>query len=348
LYPTRFRFRAFAIEGQYLRLAVAKGHPPLRIRLSRALPYPPTSLRAVTLVGEAGRLFVDVSAEVAVEDHGLDPSKVAGVDVGIIHPYALAGPSGVGLVISGRALRAEERLHLEDTKRRSAEMGRKAPRRGQRGSRRWRKLRATQRAAEARHTAKIRQAHHEAAKGVVAWAIEREIGTLVIGDPKGITANDSGRRQNRRVNTTWRRAHLTAALVDKARVGGIHVELVDERGTSSTCPACGAHQRAVGRVFACSACGLHAHRDLVGATNIARSRPGGIIEVPLGTSITHRRAGSPPARRDRRRHRFDTRRTARRSCPTPGRPFVRSMTGSRSRRGDPATASAAAGSIRAT
>jgi hypothetical protein len=32
--------------------------------------------------------------------------------------------------------------------------------------------------------------------------------------------------------------------------------------------------------------------------------------------VTHRRAGQPPARRDRRRHLMDRRR----SCPAPGRP----------------------------
>jgi transposase len=88
-------------------------------------------------------------------------------------------------------------------------MGRKAPRRGQRGSRRWRKLRAAQRRAERRHIAKIHLAHHEAAKTVIAWAVARQVGTLVVGDPKGITHRKTGRRQNRRVNTSWRRTHLT-------------------------------------------------------------------------------------------------------------------------------------------
>ena len=113
------------------------------------------------------------------------------MDPGIIHPYAVAGPDEA-LVVSGRAIRAEERLHLADTKARAARMGRKAPRRGQRGSRRWRKLRAAQRAAESRHRRRVRQAHHEAAKEVVDWAVARRIGTLVIGDPKGITKRNVG------------------------------------------------------------------------------------------------------------------------------------------------------------
>ncbi|MGS2619476.1 hypothetical protein ACVCAH_33945 [Micromonospora sp. LZ34] len=45
-----------------------------------------------------------------------DPGRVAGVDPGIIHPYAVTGPDGEALLVSGRAIRAEHRMHLADTK----------------------------------------------------------------------------------------------------------------------------------------------------------------------------------------------------------------------------------------
>ncbi|MGC8961425.1 MAG: zinc ribbon domain-containing protein [Candidatus Bathyarchaeia archaeon] len=41
------------------------------------------------------------------------------------------------------------------------------------------------------------------------------------------------------------------------------------RGSSSTCPACGIHDRPNGRVFACRACGYVGDRHFVGAYNIA-------------------------------------------------------------------------------
>jgi hypothetical protein len=59
------------------------------------------------------RLFVDVTAAVPVEDHDLDPARVAGVDLGIIHPLAVS-LADQALLVSGRAVRAEERLHLEE------------------------------------------------------------------------------------------------------------------------------------------------------------------------------------------------------------------------------------------
>jgi IS605 OrfB family transposase len=336
LVPVRFRFGSFSFDGSRVRLGVARGAPELWVRLGREVPYPTESIRSLTLVAEAGRLYLDVTAEVAMEVHDLDPTRTAGVDLGIIHPYAVV-TGDEGLLVSGRQIRAEERLHLEDTKRRSRKAAAKAPSRGQRGSRRWRRHRASRRRAEARHRRRVRQGQHEAAKGVVSWLVEHRVGTVVVGDPKGITTRECGRHQNLRLRN-WRRTHLLACLSDKAELAGITVVLVNERGTSSTCPEC---QKAVpkprGRSFSCPHCGHTGHRDLVGARNIA-ARGGGSTRAPA--RVTHRRAGRPPARRDRRRHLFDVRR----SCPAPGRP---GRPGSRSQGKRPGAGSPAPGTVHA-
>jgi IS605 OrfB family transposase len=168
------------------------------------------------------------------------------------------------LLVSGRALRAESYLHLQDQQARRAKAATRAPRPGQHGSRRWRRQ-ARLRRAEARHRRRIHQAQHQAAKQVVAFAVQHQIGTLVVGDPKGITIQDAGRVQNWRLRQ-WRRTHLLQALHDKAEVAGIIVRLVDERGTSSTCPACRRRvPKPKGHRFRCCPCGLEGHRDLVGA-----------------------------------------------------------------------------------
>src|SRR5262249_62113260 len=79
-----------------------------------------------------------------------DPARVAGVDLGIIHPYAVAGPGGEGLLVSGRAIRAEHRMHLADRKARARAVARRAPKPGQKGSRRGRHYRRRQRLARGR------------------------------------------------------------------------------------------------------------------------------------------------------------------------------------------------------
>jgi putative transposase len=244
LMAVRWYYGTFVLDGRRVRLPMAKGRAPLWVRLDREVPYPVEQVRSVTLVCVAGRLFLEVTAEVpvAVYPEGLapDPGRVAGVDLGVIHPFAVAGPDGAGLLVSGRALRAEHHLHLVDTKKRQRAVARRVPSRGQRGSRRWGKTRRRQRQVEARHGRRVRQAQHEAAKGAVAWAVEHRVGTLVVGDPRGVLDLQAGRRHNRRVRT-WRVGAWIRILTDKAERAGVGVRLVDERGTSSTCPDC--HRR---------------------------------------------------------------------------------------------------------
>jgi transposase len=155
LVPTRWYAGTFAIDGRRLRIPVARGCPPLTVRLDRDIPYPREQVRSVTLGFADGRLYLDVTAEVPVAayppEQAPDPALVAGGDLGIIHPFAVAGPGGQGLLVSGRAIRAEHRQHLRDRKGRSRAAAQRAPKPGQRGSRRWRQHRRTERKAEARH-----------------------------------------------------------------------------------------------------------------------------------------------------------------------------------------------------
>jgi IS605 OrfB family transposase len=317
LVPIRFYHGTFLLDGTRIRLPVAKGQPELFVRLARPLPYPDADVRAVTLLAGGGRLWLAVTAAIPVQNHELDPGRVAGVDLGIIHPYAVVAEQA-GLLVSGRALRAESYLHLKDQQARRATAARRAPTPGQHGSRRWRRHRARLRRVEARHRRRVHQAQHKAARHVIAFALQQQVGTLVVGDPAGITEQDVGRVQNWRLRQ-WRRTHLVQALRDKAEVAGIVVRLVDERGTSSTCPACHCRvPKPTGRRFRCPHCRFCGHRDLVGAANIAAKGGGGPTSVGVPTLVEHRRAGILPARRDRRRHLHDDRR--RRSCLASGHP----------------------------
>ncbi|MEV0426256.1 transposase [Micromonospora sp. NPDC050495] len=315
LMPVRWYHGTFALDGRRVRVPCAKGAAPLWVRLARELPYPVEQVRAVTLLCERGRLFLDVTAEVPVATYpageGPDPARVAGVDLGIIHPYAVAGPDGAGLLVSGRAIRAEHRMHLADTKARRRAAARRAPKPGQRGSRRWRQYRRRARQVESRHRRRVRQAQHEAARQVVSWAVRQRVGVLHVGDPRGVLDLDAGRRHNLRLRQ-WQIGRLLQVLTDKAVLAGITVHLVDERGTSSTCPAC---RRRVpkprGRTLSCPHCTFTGHRDLVAAATIATRTPGGGTTTPTPPAVvpwvvTHRRAGrhfpgAGQSRRDPRR-----------------------------------------------
>ncbi|PWU49798.1 hypothetical protein DLE60_33295, partial [Micromonospora globispora] len=110
LVPVRWYHGTFTLQGRRVRIPTARGTTPLWVRLARDLPYPVEQVRSVALLCEGGRLFLDVTAEVPVAlylpGEGPDPGRVAGVDLGIIHPFAVAGPDGEGLLVSGRAIRA--------------------------------------------------------------------------------------------------------------------------------------------------------------------------------------------------------------------------------------------------
>jgi transposase len=192
LVPVRFYNGTFLLDGNRVRLPVVRGQPALWVRLARPLPYSAEQVRAVTLLAEGGRLWLAVTAAVPVQQHDLDPSRAAGIDLGIIHPFAVVAQDA-GLLISGRALRAESWLHLKDQQARQTKAARRAPKPGQRGSRRWRRHRARLQKVEARHRRRVHQVQHEAAGQVIAFAVQHKVGTLLVGDPMGITEHDTGR-----------------------------------------------------------------------------------------------------------------------------------------------------------
>src|SRR5262249_3681482 len=124
------------------------------------------------------------------------------------------------------------------------------------------------------------------------------------GAPRPPPPPPAGRRHNLRLRQ-WQLGRAIAILTDKAALAGITVHLVDERGSSSTCPAC---RRRIGkprgRILVCGHCATTGHRDLLAAATIATRTPGGAPTrgVSMPQVITHRRAGRhlPGAGRSRR------------------------------------------------
>jgi hypothetical protein len=126
LVPVRCYHGTFTIQGKRVRLPVARSQPELWVRLARPIPYTTEQVRAVTLLHDGRRLWLAVTAAVPIQqDHDLDPNRVAGVDLGIIHPYAVV-TEDAGLLVSGRALRANSSLPLKDQQARHAKAARRA------------------------------------------------------------------------------------------------------------------------------------------------------------------------------------------------------------------------------
>jgi hypothetical protein len=169
---------------------------------------------------------------------------VAGVDPGIIHPLAVA-TADQALLISGRAVRAEEFLHLEDQKARQRKMATKrSPLRAKAGqprrtrSRRWKQLARSQRKAEARDRRVVKLAGNRAARLAAAFMVANHVSLAVIGDPTGIEKKASGRQQNRRTGR-WARTHQRDALCYRLEEVGISAVLTEDGAPLLSAPPVG-------------------------------------------------------------------------------------------------------------
>ena len=78
------------------------------------------------------------------------------------------------------------------------------------------------------------------------------------------------RRKNNRSLNSWSFYRLTKFIEYKATLAGIRLVYVNPYKTSQRCPICGEEHKAKDRKYVCE-CGFHAHRDVVGAINIAKN-----------------------------------------------------------------------------
>ena len=80
----------------------------------------------------------------------------------------------------------------------------------------------------------------------------------------------AARKKNNRSLNSWSFYRLTKFIEYKAALAGIRLVYVDPYKTSQRCPSCGMEHKAKDRRYECE-CGFHAHRDIVGAINIAKN-----------------------------------------------------------------------------
>ena len=80
----------------------------------------------------------------------------------------------------------------------------------------------------------------------------------------------AARRKNNRSLNSWSFYRLAKFIEYKAALAGIPVIRVNPYKTSQRCPHCGKEHKARDRRYECE-CGFHAHRDVVGAINIAKN-----------------------------------------------------------------------------
>jgi putative transposase len=276
------------LEDGHLRLALAGGKEPLRLEL----PEPLRAFSAGCFV-EARLVYNRASHHHEwhlVIDDGVkvDPtpdSGVMAVDLGEIHPAA-ATDEAEALVVSARQLRSvRQHTHKRLGKFQSAQA------RHTKGSRRAKRLQRKKNRFLARQEHRARDIEHKVSREVVDFAVERQVGQLVIGDVRDVAGGKRLNSKSQQKISNWSHGKLRDYIGYKAKAVGIAVnDKIDEHYTSQTCPNCGHRHKPKGRTFLCPACGFCGHRDIVGASNLlSRAVYGELGKVRPPDKVTYRR-----------------------------------------------------------
>jgi putative transposase len=205
----------------------------------------------------------------------------ATVDLGEIHLAAVSTNTGKAMIVTGRGIRTLKR----ERNKQVGKIARKQSR-CQKYSRRWKKLQRAKNKVCRPSERRIRDLRHKATRQVIDFCVEKEVGTLFVGNPGGVRNHDRGHHHNQRM-ALWEYGKDIDYLTHKARQAHISCFTGSERGTSSQCPCCGHRHKPKGRNWVCRACGFTGHRDLVGSVNMHRLAFGTQVMFPRSVTYLH-------------------------------------------------------------
>ncbi len=132
----------------------------------------------------------------------------------------------------------------------------------------------------------------------IELCINKNVSEIIVGDVSHIRDdNDKGNKINAIIHNFWSFRYIIKRLKTTAENFGIKAKLVRENGTSSRCPWCNSKNvRKHKRLFKCLSCGIEAHRDVVGALNIALLYGEGFNRVLAHPAVHRGLQTSPPPR----------------------------------------------------
>lgn len=254
-YPVLWKSEAIHMRDGCIVLS--NGRTPAPLVLPWTFPRP----RLVRLRWNAGYIL-EAIYEVS-PGPGPTGDAVAGVDIGEVH-LASTYDGRHARLVNGRYLRAIRRYQFRLETTLNPLLSRK-----QRGSRRWRRLKASRQRQMTHLHNQVRDILGKQMGRLVTHLYRDGVAILAVGDLRHIRiGRQYGRVGNRRLNSLTAFAEVRTRLAYRSRLLGLSVEVVPERFTTQTCPACGARHRPKGRMYKCNLCGFSGHRDIVGAVNI--------------------------------------------------------------------------------
>jgi putative transposase len=241
------------------RLTVLGGRDDGRHATIKLNIRPGIKMRDIRLI----RLQLDGSGVVTyqVEQSQTQAKGIAAIDLGIINIATVAFQNGESILVSGKGLlTVDQWANKQAAKCKPKEWAKGKQQKGQ--SKRFKAYRYK--------VGNIRNlAVHNITRHIINECINRDIGTIVIGDLKGIREDaDHGKRGNQRLHA-WPFAEFKRQLEYKGEEVGIEIIAVSERNTSKCCHLCGqVGQRKPRGLLTCKDCGIVINSDVNGAFNI--------------------------------------------------------------------------------
>lgn len=272
-YPHKRKFwrttvwRNSCIRKKDSRLLLSRAHglPPVVVSLPAAFASLPSQLF------RAARLVYDRAARkyrwhLVIED-GILPSpppgdKTLAIDLGEVHPMAVANEKGEVVIFSARALRAVNQYRNKKLSSLQRAQAAKV-----KGSSRWRKLQRRKVKFLARNKRQRRDIEHKVTRAVANYAIAQKASRVVAGDIRDIADGKRLNTKSQQKISNWSHGKQIQFLTYKLAMESIGLDKQDEAYSTKTCPKCGALNKPKGRIYRCSKCGFVAPRDSVGSCN---------------------------------------------------------------------------------
>jgi len=188
----------------------------------------------------------------------------AAIDLGIKNLAMLFFDNGESILYSGRGILSQNQYYAK-------KMAKCKPR-NYPHHKHQREMSETKKRYSKKSTSKRNQMLHTTSHDIIEQCVARGIGTLIIGDLKGIRKEqDWGKRKNQELHM-WPFAKFSDQLAYKAEAQGIKLVRINERGTSSTCPFCESKKvtRKPRGLLTCRDCGMVINSDLAGSINLLK------------------------------------------------------------------------------
>ncbi len=249
-------------EGNRVVLPNKQGQKRLKIKLP--VNFPAGKIVAADLGFRESRLTVRQS----LPDVASAGDNVVAADLGVIHLAAMT--DGIeSKVIVGRGLRSLAQYKNKQLAAYDPLLSKCTT-----GSSRSRKPRESKARMLSRYEKQKHNLPHHAASQMIEHCVDREAGTLVLGDCFKIAhkakQKKKGSKRSNQMNSANPLGQLETYLIYKGKKRGVKIKRQEESFTTQSCPKCGHRHKPSGRMYVCKNpdCDFVGIRDLVGAANI--------------------------------------------------------------------------------